>query len=77
MILVEHCCNKEWLHNVVAFAKCEEDFVEILLDLQWWTNMVKITMLEIKHVEGHGTFLSNFKMQTKLYQDLLNSFHRI
>jgi hypothetical protein len=44
-MLVAECCSEEWLQKALVLIEIKEHMVEIILDLQWWTDMVRISAI--------------------------------
>ncbi|CAM6029624.1 unnamed protein product, partial [Sphagnum balticum] len=70
-MLVMKCCSEKWLLKAVALMDSKENFVEIVLELQWWKNMVHIAILEIQETRT-SSLLLQLQDADKAYEDFLN-----
>ncbi|KAH9574816.1 hypothetical protein CY35_01G079500 [Sphagnum magellanicum] len=70
-MLVMECCSEKWLLKAVALMDSKENFVEIVLELQWWKNMVHIAILEIQETRT-SSLLLQLQDADKAYEDFLN-----
>jgi hypothetical protein len=74
-VLVQKCLCKEfsWLDGAITLANVEEDVIEILLGLSWWTSVLKMTsadMVQFKVIQNTTKALTK---QEKLLQKFLNA----
>jgi hypothetical protein len=67
-MLVAECCSEEWLQKALFLIEIKEHIVEIVLDLQWWTNMVRISaILELEE----GMYTAQLRHVDETYEELL------
>ncbi len=67
-MLVAECCSEEWLQKTLVLIEIKEHIVEIILDLQWWTNMVWIfAILELEE----GMYTAQLRRADETYEELL------
>ncbi len=67
-MLVAECRSEEWLQKALVLIEIKEHIVEILLDLQWWTDMVRISaILELEE----GMYIAQLRRADKTYEELL------
>ncbi len=67
-MLVAECCSEEWLQKTHVLIEIKEQIVEIILDLQWWTDMVRISaILELEE----GMYTAQLRCADKTYEELL------
>ncbi len=67
-MLVAECCSEEWLQKALLFIEIKEHIVEIILDLQWWTDMVRISA--ISELE-EGMYTAQLRRADETYGELL------
>jgi hypothetical protein len=67
-MLVAECCSEDWLQKALVPIEIKEHIVEILLDLQWWTDMVRISA--ISELE-EGMYTAQLHRADKTYEELL------
>ncbi len=67
-MLVADCCSEEWLQKALVLIEIKEHIVEIILDLQWWTDMVRISaILELEE----GMYTAQLRRADETYEELL------
>jgi len=67
-MLVAECCSEEWLQKALVLIEIKEHIVEIILDLQWWTDMVRISaFLELEK----GMYTAQLRRADETYGELL------
>jgi len=67
-MLVAECCSEEWLQKALVLIEIKEHIVEIILDLQWWTDMVRISaILELEE----GMYTAQLRRADETYEELL------
>ncbi len=67
-MLVAECCSEEWLQKALVLIEIKEHIVEIILDLQWWTDMVRISA--ISELE-EGMYTAQLHRADETYEELL------
>jgi serine/threonine protein kinase len=77
-VLVQKCLCKElsWLDGAITLANVEEDVIEILLGLSWWTRVLKMTSADMEQSKVIQNTTKALRKQEKLLQKFLdaNSF---
>ncbi len=67
-MLVADCCSDKWLQKTLVLIEIKEHIVEIILDLQWWKDMVQIsTILELEE----GMYTAQLRRVDHTYEELL------
>jgi hypothetical protein len=73
--LVQKCLCKEfsWLDGAITLANVEEDVIEILLGLSWWTNILKMTSANMEQSKVIQNTTKALRKQEKLLQKFMNA----
>jgi hypothetical protein len=74
-VLVQKCSCKEfsWLDGAITLANVEEDVIEILLGLSWWTSVLKMTSADMVQSKVIQNTTKALRKQEKLLQKFLNT----
>jgi hypothetical protein len=74
-VLVQKCLCKEfsWLDGAITLANVEEDVIEILLGLSWWTRVLKMTSADMERFKVLQNTTKALTKQEKLLQKFLNA----
>jgi len=74
-VLVHRCLCKEfsWLDGAITLANVEEDVIEILLGLSWWTGVLKMTSADMEQSKVIRNIAKALRKQEELLQKFLNA----
>ncbi|CAM6060103.1 unnamed protein product [Sphagnum tenellum] len=74
-VLVQKCLCKElsWLDGAITLANVEEDVIEILLGLSWWTRVLKMTSADMEQSKVIQNTTKVLSKQQKLLQKFLDA----
>jgi hypothetical protein len=74
-VLVQKCLCKEfsWLDGAITLANVEEDVIEILLGLSWWTSVLKTTSADMVQSKVIQNTTKALRKQEKLLQKFLTT----
>jgi serine/threonine protein kinase len=72
-VLVQKCKEFSWLDGAITLANVEEDVIEILLGLSWWTRVLKMTSADMEEFKVLQNTTKALRKQEKLLQKFLNA----